>query len=190
MKWAAAPTYIIWSNTSSTVQGISQLDRESWFLFFFFSFFFFFFFFAVIFTNQIWISQHFPQPHLLLPKKKTKRIADGKPLEGGRKGWWFLPGWLFPKKMSKRVQLPFNLQTFDRPRSWKAATHSRLVDSGTFSLLINGVQTSWEGSVRTHSTFSGTLKKSKFRGADLALLEDFLLFGSSEPSADCRVANQ
>lgn len=44
--------------------------------------------------------------------------------------------------------------------------------------------------MRTHSTFSGTLKKSKFKGADLALLEDFLPLGSSEPSVDCRVANQ
>lgn len=92
--------------------------------------------------------------------------------------------------MFKRYEVAFKLQTFDRPRSWKAPTHSRLVDSGTFSLSINGVQASWEGSVRTHSTFSGTLKKSKFKGADLALLEDFLLLGSSEPSADCRVANQ
>lgn len=61
-----------------------------------------------------------------------------------------------------------------------AADHSCIVGSDTFSSPIKGAQDPWAVSVRTHSTFSGTLKKSNFEAELFDFMPDFFGFWPSE----------
>lgn len=86
----------------------------------------------------------------------------------------------------KRVQNIFNEndQYFRDVADVNAAAHSCVVDSGTSLLPIKGVQDPAEESVRTHTTFSGTLTKSKFKAELFGFVLDFFCLWLPEPSTD------